>query len=103
MVVLSVGSAVLDSLSCLVVLAFALVFAFALGFVLASALACSLTRFYSALACSLTRFSSAFALVLVILVHSLTILLNPFFSKTYLHHMSTHVVTHSESALSLVV
>ena len=74
----------------------ALALALALG---AFALAC----LASALAWSLARFSSAFALALLIFVHSLTILLKPFFSKTYLHHISTQVVTHSESALSLVV
>ena len=106
MVVLSVGSAVLSSLSCLVVLVRSIftwileeAFALALGLALALALDC----LSSALACSLARFSSAFALALLILMHYLTILLKPFFSKTYLHHISTQVVTHSESALSFVV
>ena len=58
----------------------ALALALALGAVTRACLA-------SALACSLTRFSSAFALVLLILVHSLTILANPFLSVAYLHHI----------------
>ncbi len=82
----------------------ALAFALALGLAFALVfLAISFACLAFALACSLARFSSAFALALFNLLHYLTILLKPFFSKTYVHHISTQVVTLSESALNLVV